>query len=91
MIQEALVAFACINSTGCSETSSAYYNNNPEIKEMVKVAESQVNNFIGPTIVATLGPTIYVVAGGTGTIRLHRTLSLQVNKKQSVLMLGIDF
>jgi hypothetical protein len=63
-----LVIFSCLRSVGCSETSTHYYNTNPELKEMVKLNETRINKLAGPFVVQVVGPMIYTVMGGTGTL-----------------------
>lgn len=91
MLPEALVIFACANSTGCNETSSHYFNTHPEMREMVEANERKVAKFIGPTIIETFGPFIYVAAGGTGTLRLNKLFSLQMNTKTGTLTFAEEF
>lgn len=91
MLPEALVVFACLNSTGCSETSSHYYNTHPDVRELVERNEKKIEKFIGPQIIATFGPMIYVAAGGTGTVRLNKFFSLQINHEKGTLVFGKEF
>ncbi len=91
MLSEALVIFACVNSTGCSETSSHYYNTHPEIREIVKYNEKRIERFIEPTFIQVTGPIMFAAAGGTGTVRLNRYFSLQMNTKKGILMFNKDF
>lgn len=91
MLPEALVIFACLNSTGCSETSSHYFNTHPDMKEMVKKHERKVEEYVGPYVIATVGPVLHIASGGTGTVRLNRQFSLQVGIKKTTLMFGMEF
>lgn len=91
VLAEGLVLFACLNSTGCSETSSHYYNTHPHIQEIVQDSEQKVAKFVGPTVVTLVGPLIYAAAGGTGTLRLNRVFSLQVSTKSGKLVFGKEF
>lgn len=91
MLPEALVIFACLNSTGCQETSTHYYNTHPEFREIVERNEKKVEKFVGPKIIAIFGPMIYVAAGGTGTVRLDKYLSLQLNHQQGTLVFNKEF
>ena len=91
MLEEALVIFACLNSKGCSETSSLYYNRRPEMKQVMESHERKLKKVIGPTVVELLGPVLFVAAGGTGTVRIDKTFSLQINKQSSILFLRSEF
>lgn len=91
MLSEALVIFACINSTGCSETSSHYYNTHPEIREIVQKHEKLAEKYIGPVVIQTVGPVLYIASGGTGTIRLSRNWSLQLNQEKGTLAYRLEW
>lgn len=91
MLPEALVIFACVNSSGCSETSSHYFNTHPEVREIVKRNERIVEKFIGPYVIQTAGPLLYVVAGGTGTVRLSKYFNLQLSTQKSTLVFSKEF
>lgn len=91
MLPEALVIWACVNSTGCSETSSHYYNINPEVRKIIEKNEKKVERFIGPHTIRTFGPIIYTAAGGTGTMRLYRDFSLQISTKKGILLFSREF
>lgn len=91
MLQEALVIFACINSTGCQETSGHYFNTHPEVRQIAKYPERIAKKYVGPYVVESIGPLIYMAAGGTGTIRLHRNWSLQLSKETGTLSYRWEF
>lgn len=91
MLEEALVIFACLNGTGCSETSNQYFAVHPEVKEVVDREGRVIREYIGPTVVDTLGPAIFVVAGGTGTIRITKYFSLQFNKQNGIISFRKDY
>lgn len=91
VLPEALVIFACVNSTGCSETSSHYFNTHPDVREIVKTQEKKVEDFVGPYVIQTLGPLFYVASGGTGTVRLNKYFNLQISTQKSTLMFSKEF
>lgn len=91
MLEEFLVIFACINSTGCQETSTRYFEVHPEVKALVKEHERKVTQIIGPKFLQTVGPVLYTAAGGTGTVRLSKHFSLQLNKEKGTLTYAIGF
>jgi hypothetical protein len=90
-LEELLVVFACLNSTGCKETSNAYYSTHPELKQLVKKHEIKVRKLFGPYVIETAGPLLYVVSGGTGTVRLSQQFSVQISKENFVLSFRKDF
>lgn len=85
MLPEVLVIFACVNSTGCSETSSLYFQQNPDVKKKIDAKSEQVREYIGPSIVDTVGPLLFVAGGGTGTIKLNKYFSLQLKKDSGIV------
>ena len=91
MLPEALVIFACLNSTGCSETSAHYFNTHPEARKVIKNGEEKIKYYVGPTLITTVGPFIYAAAGGTGTVRLNRYFSLQISKNQNTISYRLEF
>lgn len=91
MLSEALVIFACVNSTGCSETSSLYFSQNPEIKKAIDLKANQAKKYIGPKLVDTVGPLMYYISGGTGNINLHKHFNLQISKERGILVFNWSF
>lgn len=91
LLEEALVIFACIHGTGCSETSNQYFSVHPEVKEIVDHEGRVIREYIGPAVVDTVGPMLFVVVGGTGTIRLNKYFSLQINKETGTLSFRKDY
>lgn len=86
-MQELLVIFACLNSTGCSETSNAYYKSHPELEEMVHQTERKLKNYVGPIIVESAAPIFFVAQGGTGNFKLYGNFSLQIHKYQDTMLI----
>lgn len=91
LLEEALVIFACVNSTGCSETSSQYYATHPEFRSFVEYEEKRIRNYVGPQVLDTVGPVLFVVAGGTGTIRLNQYFGLQFSRSNGTLTFKKEF
>lgn len=85
MLPEALVIFACVNSTGCSQTADLYFSQHQELKHEIEEDAKAAREYVGPKIVDTVGPMLVFVAGGTGTIHLHNHLDLRIQKDNSVL------
>lgn len=91
MLPEALVIFSCLKSVGCTETSSHYYNTHPEIREMINKNEQKIEKFVGPTAIQAAGPVLYVLIGGTQTVRLTKSFSLQLNSGRNILIFSKEF
>jgi hypothetical protein len=84
VLPEAIVIFACINSTGCSETSNLYFQQNPDIKRQVDKDAENIREYIGPRVVDNFGPILFIFAGGTGTIHIHDHIDLRINKTSGI-------
>lgn len=91
LIEEALVIFACLNNYGCTETSNRYFEIHPEVKVYVDRKAKQAREYIGPNLVDTLGPALFVVGGGTGIIHVHEHINLQLNKQSGTLVFNWSF
>ncbi len=91
MLPEALVIFACVNNTGCTESTGIYFSQHPEVKKTIEDKAENARQIIGPRIIDSVGPFIYVVAGGTGTIHIDKYFSLQIRKDSSILSYHLDF
>jgi hypothetical protein len=90
MLAEALVIFACVNNTGCPDTSNLYFSQNPQIKSMIDKDAMELRQFVGPKIVDIVGQFLFLAAGGNGVIRLDKNLSLNANKSGGMLVFGIN-
>lgn len=51
----------------------------------IKKMNKKIEKFIGPTVIATVGPFLYAAAGGTGTVRLNKYFSLQLSTQKAIL------
>lgn len=91
LLEEALVIFACLNSSGCSETSNQYFALHPEVKRTIEKKGQDVRRMIGPQIVDSTGPMVFFIAGGTGVIHLTRRLNLQMNKQSGMIIFSKDY
>lgn len=91
MLEEALLVFACINGTGCQETSSQYYATHEEVREIGKNGEQKLTKYVGPAAIQVIGPMVFIAAGGTGTVRIDKYFGLQVSSKSSILFFRKDY
>lgn len=91
VITEALVVLSCVTSKGCQQTSDHYYVTHPELRQIVKYDEEKIKNYLGPFIIEGIGPVLYAAAGGTGTVRLNRYFSLQINRDTNTLSYRLEF
>lgn len=90
MLAEALVLFACVNNTGCSDTSNLYFGQNPQVKRLIDQDLSQAREFVGPKVVDVIGPFLFLAAGGVGVIKLNQSFSVNGNKTGATLIFGLD-
>lgn len=90
MLPEALVIFACLSGSGCTETSGLYFSQNPEVKRMVDEDAQEVERVIGPKFVDTVGPFLFLAAGGNGMFKIDKNFSVNVNRGGSILFFRLD-
>lgn len=91
MLPEFIVIFSCLKSIGCSESSAHYFWSNPIAKYRIKETSKEVENFIGPSIVRGVGPILYVLSNGTGTISIDRHFSAQISTQKGFLIFKKEF
>lgn len=90
MLAEALVIFACVNNTGCSDTSNLYFGQNPQVKSIIDKDAKEARDFIGPKTVDIIGPFLFLAAGGNGVIKIDKNFSVNANKSGGVIIFGLD-
>lgn len=88
---ELLVIFACLNNTGCSETSSQYYSQNPTFQEFVRREETRIKEVLGPTVIQYYAPIIGLALGREATARLSSRFYLTFKSEHSVLIFKQEF
>jgi hypothetical protein len=97
MLSEALVIFACAGNlstqqgvSGCSNASSLYFQQNPEFKLMLDRDAQQIRYFVGPQVVDAVGPFLFAVAGGSGTIKIDKNFSFNGNIHGGTLVFRLE-
>lgn len=90
-MSELLVLFACLNRTGCSETSSQYYIQHPEFQEFVKTKEDRIKEALGPIVTQYMGPIIGAAMGLEATARLSTRFYLTFKLDNQVLLFKQEF
>lgn len=88
---ELLVLFACINNAGCSETSSQYYVQNPEFREIVTRNETRVREALGPIITQYAAPLAWAAAGKEATTRLSTSFYMTFKMDHQTLLFKREF
>lgn len=85
-----LVILACTTGKGCPQTSSLYFSQNPQIKKDFDKDAANIREYVGPSIVDTVGPALFVVAGGTGTVKINKYFSLQFKRDTGMVTFRYD-
>lgn len=88
---EFLVFLACLNNTGCPETSNQYYSQHPELQEFVKTEENKIKEAAGPVAVQYLAPIMWAASGQEATARLSTRLYLTFKLDHQVLLFKQEF
>lgn len=94
MFLEMMVASVCIiGQDGCSSATSAYYQSNKEMQEIVKNAEQYGQKLVkGHEYIVYAATPIYAVASGKpAIIKISRTLNLNVDVKGSAVALQWNY
>lgn len=81
---EALVLFACLNQTGCTETYSAYYHSNPLFRETITYSEAKMKKELGSTVGNTVFPFIYFFAGRPLRARVNKEIEIKLENDRTV-------
>lgn len=91
-MQELLVIIACLNAKGCDKASSAYYQTNPNVREMIERQERRIKNYVGPVVVEAATPVFFILRSGTGSFKLYKNLSLEIKDfKEGKLVYSVGF
>lgn len=88
---ELLTLFACINATGCSQTSSQYYATHLVFQEFVRTQENRVKEALPTVVTEYWAPVVWIAAGRESTVRLTRDFSMSFRLNNQVLMFKKDF
>lgn len=90
MIQELLVIIACTHNSGCTETMALYYTDHPGIEKLIDKNKRYVNKTIGPEAVF-IAPYALVAAGGQGSFRLNKYMSVKLSRNTEMIVFRLDF
>lgn len=88
---ELLVLFACLNNTGCQETSSQYYQQHQEFRELVATEENRIKQAAGPLLTQYGGPILLAASGREATTRLTTRLYLTFSLNKQILLFKEEF
>lgn len=73
MIKEAIILATCIQGNGgCSESYSAYYQEQPAFRDRIEYFERWTESVAGKEMLRIYGPVFLLAAGKEGTIKLTR-------------------
>jgi hypothetical protein len=88
MLLETLVATTCLmGKGGCSEVTGNYYSYNKDLQDVVKNTERIGENYIKDKkyIIYVFTPVYAVISGKNASFKLHKSLILNLNFKQSTV------
>lgn len=81
MLKELLVIYTCSTGVGCSETSTAYYESSPVLKEAAQNLETTIRNKFGETAVNyLLGPAVAYASRRSITIPVTNNIILELQR-----------
>lgn len=90
-MEELLVIAACLSNKGCNETSKAYYNVNPTVREYIENVETNSKKLINPFVLEYAGPLVLMSTGTDISVKLNRTFSIKKDKETISLIYKEDF
>lgn len=94
MLLEMLVASVCITGqNGCSNATSAYYQSNKQLQEVVKNTEHYGKKLVkgNEYVVYGVTPIYAIMSGRPATIKLSNTLNLNIDLKESAVALQWNY
>lgn len=77
---EVLVVLACTMDKGCTETSTAYYNANDSLQQLVRRQEKLISDELPPIVVQYVAPYAVYTLGYKSIFKVTRNLSIGVGK-----------
>lgn len=89
-MEELLVTIACLSGKGCPETVHLYYTYNPKVEAAIKQSTAKATAYIGQDV-ARLAPIAFIAAGGSGSVRINRYISLDISKGEGIVSFKYDF
>ncbi len=94
MFIELLVASTCVSGNpGCAESTSAYYQYNKDLQQVVKNTENYGKKLVNGNewIVYAATPVYAIASGRDAKFRLFKGTTLGVNVRQSSLFLQWNY
>ena len=93
-MEEILVAFACLmKAQGCNEAAQAYYQQHPQLEELVRRQERLIDRTVPPMITQYIAPIAVLTVDPTRSlnVRLSNRLSIGYSKDNKTLLYKFDF
>jgi hypothetical protein len=91
MIQEAILAFACINSTGCTNTLNTYAYYNPEIVRNSSVYYENALELMPKAVIMYVFPVMAVVTRQKAVLKLSNNLITEVSSENITVKFTIEY
>ena len=88
---ETLLIFACLNGSGCAETSQTYAFYNPEVLNNVNKIQRTVESHLNPIIIQKLVPFYAVLYSKKLNINLYNGLNLELKENLTTLIFNKTF
>ena len=91
MIEAGLVVLACSLGKGCMETSTQYYNTNPELRQMIENTKELSYRYLGQFTVEYTLPLMLLSLKQNATIKVTKNLAYTLENKNSLLTYKKEF
>lgn len=93
MLVEALVITACMNGSGCIESTMAYSSYNHEFQSMIMDIENKIDKISKSNtyMVYVVTPAYIVMSGKTAHFAIYKKLTFDVNIKNQYVGLNWSY
>ena len=91
MIEAGLVVLACSLGKGCIETSTQFYNTNPELKQIVNNTKQLSYQYLGQFTVEYTLPLVLISLNKNGTIKITRNIAFSFEKDRQIINFKKEF
>jgi len=90
-MEEILVALACLQGAGCTETYSQYYKTHKELQTALQVGENTIRQNLPDMFIKIATPTLAWSAGYKSTVHLYKGLNWEVSKNGQGINYSFSF
>ena len=95
MIQETLVIFACLNSTGCEQSKLNYLDKNKDVVEVIKIAERRAKQILPEQFTNHIVPVAMILVKQEFSLNINKNISINYSSRDRLystkIVYGIEY